>query len=903
MRFLTLCEYTPCPIDSYRLPSSSARLKQLNPIILSTGTRLGPYQIVAPIGAGGMGEVYKATDTKLGRDVAIKILPSAVAQDPERLARFEREAKVLASLNHPNIAQIYGVEDHALVMELVPGQTLSGRIAAGPVPLDEALRIAAQIAEALAAAHEREVIHRDLKPANVMVTPDGRVKVLDFGLAKPFAEVSAADNTLTAAMTQAGTVLGTPGYMSPEQTRGRAVDKRTDIWALGCVLYELLTQCRAFRGETLSDTTAAVLEREPDWDALPISTPPKVCDLLRRCLCKDVRRRPRDAGDIALEIEEALATPAGAKPFGIAGPRQKSILSRTAPLITTAIVIAAALAGAFFQRRLGSSSPASLTHLTALLPPDYRFLTGICPDVAVSPDGKSIAYIGIRERTSQIFLRPLDSSEATPIPGTEGVSDTVFFSPDGRWLAFLQGSPNTLRKIPIGGGAPVTVVKTQGCGGDWGPDDQILISRRDGIFQVPAGGGALKSLIRSDSEKGELGLAFPQLLPGGKVLLFTIQMDQGFQIVAQELASGERHVLIKGDGVQGVGGLARYAPGFLIYSQAGALFAMPFNLARLEVTGPPVRMAQGAGGIGAQFGQSRSADTLVYVQAEPEPPRTLVWVDRKGVEEPVGAAPGNYLDPRLSPDGQRVVLAANSDIWIYDIARRTLTRITVGGDNRSPIWTPDGRRITHSHNGGVSWSPADGSSREETLWTGNFGLPTSWSPDGKRLLFTNVGPNNQTDVSVLSVEGERKATPVVQSAFVESHGVFSPDGRRFAYDSNESGQSEIYLQEFPGPGVRVQVSSQGGSNPLWARNGRELFYRSGDKLMAVDIKTEPVFEIAVPRALFEGRYNLRGMGNYDVSADGRRFLLVKSGGSAPPVTQLNVILNWPDDVKQRAAAK
>ncbi len=851
-----------------------------------------------------MGEVYQATDTKLDREVAIKILPSALAQDPERLARFEREAKVLASLNHPNIGQIYGVEDRALVMELVPGQTLSARIAAGPVPLEEALRIVAQIAEALAAAHEREVIHRDLKPANVMVTPDGRVKVLDFGLAKPFTDVSAQDDTLTAAMTQAGTVLGTPGYMSPEQTRGRAVDKRTDIWALGCVLFELLTRRSAFRGETLSDTTAAVLEREPDWDALPRSTPPKVRDLLRRCLRKDVRRRPRDAADIALEIEEALAAPGGAELSGITGARPKSMLSRAAPLIMAAIAIAAALGGAYFQRRLDSSSPAYLTRLTALLPPDYRFLTGICPDVAVSPDGKSIAYIGIHERTSQIFLRPMDSSEATPVPGTEGVSDTVFFSPDGRWLAFLQGLPNILRKIPIGGGAPVTVVKTQGCGGDWGPDDQMLISRRDGIFQVPASGGALKSLIRTDPEKGELGLAFPQLLPGGKVLLFTVQMDQSFQIVAQELASGERHVLIKGDGVRGGDGLARYAPpGFLIYSQAGALLATPFNLGRLEVTGPPVRMAQGGGQIGSQFGLSRSADTLVYVQAEPEPPRTLVWVDRKGVEEPVGAAPGYYSDPRLSPDGQRAVLAANSDIWIYDIARRTLTRITVGGDNRSPIWTPDGRRITHSHNSAVSWSPADGSSREETLWTGNFGVPSSWYPDGKRLLFTNVGPNNQTDVSVLSVEGERKATPVVQSAFVESHGVFSPDGRRLAYGSNESGQSEIYLQEFPGPGVRVQVSSQGGSNPLWARNGRELFYRSGDKLMAVDITTEPAFQVGVARALFQGRYNPPGMGNYDVSADGRRFLLVKSGGSAPPVTQLNVILNWPADVKRRAAAK
>jgi serine/threonine-protein kinase len=867
---------------------------------LTAGTRLGPYEILAPIGAGGMGEVYKAADTTLDREVAIKVLPHAFAQDPERLARFEREAKVLASLNHPNIAQIFGVEDGALVMELVPGQTLSERIAAGPVPVEEALRIVAQIAEALAAAHDRGVIHRDLKPANVKVSPDGRVKVLDFGLAKPCAEGGAADDsraeTLTAAMTQAGTALGTPGYMSPEQTRGHAIDKRTDIWAMGCVLYELLTRRRAFRGETFSDTVAAVLEREPDWDALAPSTPPKVRGLLERCLRKDVRRRARDAADIAIEIEQILA-----EPSDVAASRPGSRWLRAVPFSMAAIAIAAALAGGYVQRRIGSTPPASLTRLTALLPPDHRFATGLCSDLAVSPDGKYVAYIGIRESSRQLFLRAMDSLEATALPGTEGASDTVFFSPDGQWVGFLQGRWNVLKKISIGGGLPVTLANTKGCGGDWGPDGQILVGRSDGIQQVPAGGGAVKTVIATDLSKGERGLGAPQLLPDGKSLLFSVNTDEGTLIAAQRLATGERHILVKGDDPRARSTAARYAAGFLIYSQADSLMAAPFNAERLELTGPPVPIARGGGQIGSQFGLSRSAGMLVYVQAEAAPPSMLVWVDRKGAEDPAGAAPGQYSSPRLSPDGNKLALAADSNIWVYDIPRRTLTRITFSGDNRSPVWTPDGKRITYVVNGKISWSLVDGSAHEETLWTGLFGIPSSWSPDGKRLLFTEIGPDNQADISVLSVEaveGGRKATPMVQSRHRAGQAVFSPDGRRLAYSSDESSRPEIYLQELPGPGGKLQISSQGGSDPVWGPQGRELFYRSGDKMMAVDIAPSPVFQAGTPRLLFEGRY-----AGYDVSADGQRFVMVKSGGAAPPVTELNVVLNWPGDSKLSRSAR
>jgi len=864
---------------------------------LTAGTRLGPYEILAPIGAGGMGEVYKAADTTLDREVAIKVLPHAFAQDPERLARFEREAKVLASLSHPNIAQIFGVEEGALVMELVPGQTLSERIAAGPVRVEEALRIVAQIAEALAAAHDRGVIHRDLKPANVKVSPEARGKVLDFGLAKSFAGGSSGEGsraeTLTAAMTEAGTVLGTPGYMSPEQTRGLATDKRTDIWAMGCVLYELLTRRRAFGAGTFSDTIAAVLEREPDWDALPPSTPARVRSLVQRCLRKDVGRRPRDAGDVAIEIEQILAEPAGPEPTGLAPARQRSLWLRAVPFLIAAIAIAAALAGGYVQSRLGSTPAASLTRLTALLPPAHRFATGTCSDLAVSPDGKFVAYIGVRESSRQLFLRAMDSLEATALPGTEGASDTVFFSSDGQWVGFLQGRPNVLKKISIGGGLPVTVANTQGCGGDWGAEGQILLGRRDGIIQVPAGGGTPKNLIATNLSKGERGLGAPQLLPDGKSLLFSVSTDEGTQIVSQRLATGERHILVKGDDPRARNTAARYAAGFLIYSQGDTLMAAPFNPERLELTGPPLPIARGAGEIGSQFGLSRSAGTLVYVHAEAAPPNTLVWVDRKGAEEPAGAAPGTYSSPRLSPDGNKLAVASDSDIWVYDIPRRTLTRITFSGDNRSPVWTPDGKRITYVLNGNVTWRLVDGSAHEETLWTGLFGLPSSWSPDGKRLLFTEIGPENETDISVLSVEGERKATPMVQSRHRAGQAVFSPDGRRLAYSSNESKQTEIYMQELPGPGGKIQVSSQGGSEPVWSRQGRELFYRSGNKMMAVDIAPAPVFQAGTPRVLFEARYT----SGYDVAADGQRFLMIKSGGEAPPVTELNVVLNWLGDSK------
>jgi Tol biopolymer transport system component len=514
-----------------------------------------------------------------------------------------------------------------------------------------------------------------------------------------------------------------------------------------------------------------------------------------------------------------------------------------------------------------------------------------------------VAYIGVGVNGRQLFLRAMDSLEATALPGTEGASDTVFFSPDGLSVAFLQGRPNVLKKVSIGGGLPVTLAATQGCGGDWGPDDQILIGRADGILQVPAGGGALKTLIAIDSNKGERGLGAPQLLPGGKSLLFSLRTDEGADIVAQRLATGERHTLVKGDG-RDAASSARYTAGLLVYSQADGLMAAPFNIDRLELTGRAVPIVRAVGQIKSQFDLSLSGDTLVYAQSEPTPPGTLVWVDRKGTAESVGAPPGPYLSPSLSPDGSKVALAADSDIWVYELSRGTLTRFTFSGDNRLPVWTPDGKRITYVKNYKIAWNAVDRTTQEETFWTRGFAAPTSWTRDGKRLLITEYGLREQVFISVLSLEGDRKATPVVQSRFLTTAGVLSPDGRRLAYLSNESARYEIYVQEFPGPGGKMQISSQGGTEPVWGRQGRELFYRNGDKMMVVDIAPAPVLQAGTPRVLFEGRYNRNGtFQNYDVSADGQRFLMVKSGGAAPPVTQLNVILNWAGDVKRKAGAK
>ena len=892
---------------------------------IPSGTRFGSYEVDAQIGVGGMGEVYQAHDTKLGRDVAIKVLPEAVAHDAERLARFQREAKMLASLNHPNIATIHGLEQsgntHYLVMELVPGDTLQQRVKRdGPVPIEEALAIAKQIAEALEAAHEKSIIHRDLKPANVNVTPESKVKVLDFGLAKAFAgdgELDLSDApTLTAMSTEEGSILGTPAYMSPEQARGKAVDKRTDIWAFGCVLYEILTGKRAFRGETVSDTIAAVLEREPDWRALSPATPAKIRDLLRRCLQKDSQHRLRDIGDARIEIEEASAAPAIAVPTatakGIRALGRRALIFSVGALLIAVIVTGLAI---FNLKPAPTTPPKSVSRFTITIPPGQQLAvpdTG--PAVAISPDGTHLAYVVRQGVTRQLYLRSMDSLESRPIPDTVGASD-LFFSPDGQWLGFFAGGK--LKKVSVNGGAALILCDvSDDFGASWGSLGTIIFENFAGgpLQQVSDAGGTPQPLTRL--EKGEISHAWPEFLPDGKVVLFASEADNNnwtnAQIAVQSVGTGERRNLVQG------GMYPRYAPsGHLVYAQGGSLMAAPFDAQRLAVTGVAIPMVESvlqstAYGY-AQYSFSATG-SLVYVSGGvPSAQSSLVWASRKGIEQPVTAPVHGYVLPRLSPDGRRVAVGITEQerqVWLYDLSRETLTRFTFqGNNNTTPSWTPDGKRIAFISNAdgprNIFWQLADSTGGLERLTTSEYvHIPGSWSPDGQLLAFVEVNSTTGADIWVLRMS-DRKTQPFLRTPFNEQAPQFSPDGRWLAYASDESGRYEIYVQPYPGTGGKWQISTEGGTEPLWNRNGRELFYRSGNKMMAVEITMQPSFSAGTPKMLFEGHYQLLSLStpNYDVSPDGQRFLMLKPSEQAEAgPTQINVVLNWFEELKRRVPA-
>jgi serine/threonine-protein kinase len=863
-----------------------------------------------------MGEVYQAHDTKLGRDVAIKVLPEAFTHDPERLSRFQREAKMLASLNHPNIATIYGLEQseglHYLVMELVSGQTLAERIHAGALKIDEALKVGGQIAEALEAAHEKGLIHRDLKPANVKVTGEGRVKVLDFGLAKAYSGDCGVDlsnaPTLTTMGTEEGRILGTPAYMSPEQARGKAVDKRTDIWAFGCVLYEMLTGKQAFRGETISDTIAAVLEREPAWQMLPPSTPAKIRDLLRRCMQKESQRRLRDIGDARIEIEEALAAPA--KVESTAPVKDNRALGRRPLILGLGALFLIAVIASLVTWILKPSSPQPVTRTVVSLPPGQQ-LAGLedGPAVALTPDGTLLAYVARQGGSQQLYLRAMDSLESKPIPDTEGATEP-FFSPDGQWLGFFAGGK--LKKVAVSGGAALILGDApQPYGAGWGSQGMIAFTPANllGLQQVSDAGGTPQPLTRL--ENGEVSHRWPEFLPGGKAVLFAFgtapSRSAKVQVAVQSVGTGERRNLVQGT-------QPRYAnSGHLVYAQRGSLMAVPFDPQRLEVTGTAVPVAEGVleslpGGTQFSFSTTGS---LVYVPARVQSAQLrLVWVNRNGAEQPLAAPAHTYFGPRISPDGRRVAVAITEpepQVWLYDLSRETLTRFTFEGSvNYVPIWTPDGKRIAFQSNkegpGNIFWRLADGSGGLERLATSeDLQGPTSWSPDGQVLAFHELNPATNRDIWVLRM-GDRKAQPFLRTRFDEAGPRFSPDGRWLAYVSNESGRYEVYVQPYPGPGGKWQISTEGGTEPAWNRNGRELFYRSGDKMMAVDIATQPSFAAGKPRMLFVGRYQPAPfpIANYDVSADGNRFLMLKPSESTEAApTQINVVLNWFEELKQK----
>jgi serine/threonine-protein kinase len=906
------------------------------------------YRIVERIGAGGMGEVYRARDTKLNRDVALKVLPEVFARDAERMARFRREAQVLASLNHPNIATIHGLEESnghcALVMELVEGPTLAERIRGSadvgavrepPLQLDESLHIAKQIAEGLEYAHEKGVIHRDLKPANVKVRPDGTVKILDFGLAKALEDTPAAGSindspTISAAASREGMILGTAAYMSPEQARGKTLGRRCDIWSFGAVLFEMLTGKQAFPGEDVSHTLAAVIMKEPDWSVLPDNLPAPLGRLLRRCLTKDPRNRLQAIGDARIVIEEKLA---GTPDVGAVRPaahglpatgREPPLQQAPTPTWRQALpwAVAAILAAVLLALTIGNAlrgpRPATrpIARLVVTLPPSDRLALGPLGHIALAPDGSRLVYVGNHGGSTQLYLRAIDRFEATPIAGTEG-AESPFFSPDGQSVGFF--AEGKLKKVSLGGGMPVRLCSAPlNRGASWGPDDSIIFapSVSSGLFRVSAAGGTPKPLTIPDRKKGQISHRWPEILPGGKAVLFTIWSAASFdfaRIGVLSLETGEQRVLVEG------GGYARYAPsGHLVYARAGGLLAVPFDLKGLEVTGPRVSILEGVSmsalSCAAEF--SLSADGLLaYVPGGSSfGESTLLWADRTGAVQPLPAPSRGYFAPRLSPDGQRVAVGIqgiNPGLWLYDLARGTLTRLAESTVAPRQIWTPDGKHLTFlsATSGAMNLygMAADGSGAAERLTTsGNAQFPGSWSPDGHVLAFSEADPTTGYDIWMLGLQGDRKARPFLQTPSNEYAPMFSPDGRWLAYGSDESGRKEIYVRPFPGPGGKMQISTQGGTEPMWARNGRELFYRNGDKMMAAAVETKPVFAAAKPKLLFEGHYQAGfsafDTAYYDVSPDGQRFLMIKGSEQESAATQLNLVLNWSDELRRLAPA-
>jgi Tol biopolymer transport system component len=887
---------------------------------LASGTRLGSYEVVSQIGAGGMGEVYQAHDTKLGRDVAIKVLPEAFAHDPDRLSRFQREAKMLAALNHPNIATIHGLEQSGgtsyLVMELVSGETLQERVKGeGPVPVEEALAIAKQIAEALEAAHEKGIIHRDLKPGNVKLTPEGKVKVLDFGLAKAFAGDTSTEDlsnspTLSRAATMQGVILGTAAYMSPEQARGKAVDKRTDIWAFGCVLYELLTGKAAFQGEDVTDILAAVVRAEPDWTALPAKTPSTIRTLLSRCLRKDRRQRISDATDVRIEIEDAIAAP------------KDSGATQAAPAITSKLLLAVGAVAAVLVVLLGvtswgwwrSTRPVEhpLVRLDVDLGPDVVLRSLAGADAILSPDGTRLVYVS----QGRLFTRRLDQPNAAELAGTQGAF-APFFSPDGQWVAFF--TPGKLNKISVEGGAAVTLCEAaNGRSGSWGEDGNIIatLGIDGGLSRIPSAGGPPTPV--TDLQSGEQTHRWPQILPGGKAVLFTAATAgvgfDGANIEVMSLVDHHRETLVRG------GTYGRYLPsGHLIYINRGTLFAVPFDVDRLEVRGTPAPVLDQVGyntiNGSAQFDFSQSG-TLIYRSrgAAGADLVTVQWLDGAGKTQPLLAKPGGYQRPRVSPDGQRLALDDGSDIWVYEARRDTMMRLTFGGGtNIAPVWTPDGQYIVFGGTGGMWWVRSDGASKPQPLTQGKTGeIPFSFTPDGKRLGFIEPGSGG-FDLWTVPLESDsaalRAGKPEVflQTPADERQPAFSPNGRWLAYSSNESGTIQVYVRAFPDKGGKWQISNSGGVYPLWSRNGHELLFETLDNhimVAAYAVKGDS-FEADKPRMWTEKQ--LGGtLINFDLAPDGKRIAALMPVETAEGQTaQSHVIFleNFFDEVRRRTATQ
>jgi len=889
-------------------------------LAIPAGTRIGSFEITSRLGEGGMGVVFRARDSKLQRDVALKLLPGRLAGGSDRLSLLQREAQMLASMNHPNIARIYGLEDSTaqccIVMELVEGETLEERLRRGPIPIDEALDIARQIANALEAAHRKGIVHRDLKPANIKVAPDGQVTVLDFGLAKLVHAASQNDPADPRVLLSIpGLILGTAPYMSPEQAKGGVTDTSSDVWAFGVVLYEMLTGKRPFGGDDVSETLEAVVGRDPDWSALPARLPFGIRKLVQQCLTKDRKHRITDIAVVQFILNESMSTGGGA----VSGPealQQKPTISRrTMVALAAGFSLASLLAWFVFQRQ--PQPTATLTRFAIALPSNVTLLSGVgMRSVALSPDGSRLLFVA-RESSgvTRIYLRSADRLDPAPIRGTEGAA-APFFSPSGEWIGFLSAD-NKLRKIPVSGGAAFTLCDAAAMrSATWLPDDSIVFDSFGTLWRVSASGGAPQELLKPD--KSEAYLLWPSILPDGKAIVFASARkgDPNWAIGAFRLDTRERRILVEG------GASPHYiSSGHLLFARGGNLLAASFDAATLQVTGDPVTVIEdvlvsyaSAGAV--EFAASREGSIAYIPGGEALNRRALVWVDSHGREEPLQAPKRNYEFPRLSPDGKEIVVGigggsdSGPDIWLYQFASGTLSRLTFkANDAETPIWKPDVRRVTYAVNNPANrtrqvFLRKTDASDEEALADSDQHLHLGgWSMKGNILVATADG-----DIWTLETNGKQTWRLLTPTPYLERAATISPDGQWLAFASDETNRFEIYVQPFPDRARKFQISSDGGTEPVWAKDGRRLFYRSGDKMMAVamDVKSgTPSFDS--PVTLFRGRFAVSDVSGgdawYDVHPDGKRFLMLKN--EETPYGSGNIVMsqNWKAELSRLAPPK